>query len=509
MMKRRFSSYRSPAVLALLLSFLSLPAHSSPLTEEFPPGVRYIPIERIVSEGRVNRTPYSAVIRASAGTDAPPDVWIPSEILRDLQCPVVLRHEKGYFTARISKPAETLDIPALKTLIPGQTAIDIDFRAISGDAGYYFNMTGMESVTGIAAAPVDSSRRIVPAASGDILVVGKVPLMPEKGRFKAGEFAHPELDEPFGLVWDHIIKHHEDISLWGDLPTVRVVSPTWFTLSDESGTIANKAELDYTVAAHGRGWAVWALVSNDFKKERTEKFLADAAAQNAFIARMLVYSRIYDLDGINIDFENVRNEDAAAFTEFVRKFAYAARSIGLKVSVDLPVPSDWSRAYDRETLASIVDYIAVMTYDEHWASSPKAGSTASLPWVQKAIDRTLSQVPGKKLLLGVPFYTREWAETKARGGKISVRAKTMAMASSDARLEETGASLKWLGDVGQNYFEYVSSDKKTYRVWVEDERSIALRLGLVKRFGLAGAAFWRKGFEKDEIWETVGSSLSP
>jgi spore germination protein YaaH len=154
-------------------------------------------------------------------------------------------------------------------------------------------------------------------------------------------------------------------------------------------------------------------------------------------------------------------------------------------------------------MATIVDYIAVMTYDEHWASAPRAGSTASLPWVRKAVERSLSEIPPQKLLLGIPFYTREWAETKAKNGKISVRARTMAMASADARLAEMKVPLQWLGDIGQNYFDYVSSDKKTYRIWLENERSIELRLDLVKNMNLAGAAYWRKGFEKPEIWPVI------
>ena len=151
--------------------------------------------------------------------------------------------------------------------------------------------------------------------------------------------------------------------------------------------------------------------------------------------------------------------------------------------------------------------MAVMAYDEHWGSSPRSGSTASLPWTLAGLRRTMEQIPAEKLLMGVPFYTREWAETKAKNGKISARAKTMAMVSVDARLAETGATLQWLGDKGQNYFQYVSDDK-TYRIWVEDERSMALRMGLVRQYKAAGAAFWRKGFEKPEIWPVIDKALS-
>jgi spore germination protein YaaH len=234
--------------------------------------------------------------------------------------------------------------------------------------------------------------------------------------------------------------------------------------------------------------------------------LKNASAQNQFIARMLVYAKLYNVDGINIDFENVDNNDASRLSSFVKKFADAAHGIGLSMSIDLPVPTEWSKAYERRTLGNAVDYVAVMTYDEHWGSSPRAGSIASIPWVSAGIQRSMSEIPAEKLLMGVPFYTREWSETRGKNGKVSVRAKTMSMASVDLRIEETRADLQWLGDKGQNFFQYVSDDK-TNKIWVEDERSIAGRMSLVKKFGIAGTAFWRKGFEKPEIWTVIEQSL--
>jgi spore germination protein YaaH len=281
-----------------------------------------------------------------------------------------------------------------------------------------------------------------------------------------------------------------------------VLSPTWFALSSEDGDVINKGSVAYTASAHKNGYQVWALVSNGFKKDRTKKFLASKRAQDVFIARMLAYAAIYGLDGINIDFESVANDDAPRLTSFIRRLSEAARSMGLVTSIDVMVPSKWSKAYQRKELSEIVDYVAVMTYDEHWRTSPKAGSTASLPWVRAALERTLAEVPASKLLLGIPLYTREWVETKDKKGKVKVSSKTMAMASVDVRQDETSSTPKWLPNAGQNYLQFTEDDG-THKIWIEDDRSIALRMGLVEGKGLAGAAFWRRGFEKPEIWEQV------
>jgi spore germination protein YaaH len=488
------------------LACLSISKYSA-YGETLPEDVRYVPIERLVSEGRVNRTPYFAAVRVHLGENSPPDVWVPSELLADMKCPVRLSQDGGRFTARINDPAAALEIPSLKTLPPNQaSAVDIDFQAVSDDAGCYFNITGMERVTGILGTLTNARRVIVPPVSGDILVVGMESLMPDKAKPKIPEFTRPDLTPPFGLVWDHIIGSNPDLSADEPLPAVKIISPTWFALADGEGTISNKAGWPYTVDAHAKGYGVWGLVSNGFNRERTKAFLKNASAQNQFIARMLVYAKLYEMDGINIDFENVDNDDASRLSSFVKKFADAARGIGLDISIDLPVPTEWNKAYERRTLGNAVDYVAVMTYDEHWGSSPRAGSTASIPWVSAGIQRSMSDIPAGKLLMGVPFYTREWAETTAKNGKVSVRAKTMSMTSVDLRIEETRGALQWLGDKGQNYLQYTSDDK-TYKIWVEDERSIAGRMSLVKKFGIAGAAFWRKGFEKPGVWTVIEQSL--
>ncbi len=281
-----------------------------------------------------------------------------------------------------------------------------------------------------------------------------------------------------------------------------MLAPTWFALIDEKGGMSNRGSVAYVRAAHDRGYRVWALVTNSFNKARTTKFLADGAAQNRFIAQLLACARIYGFDGINVDFEGVDNGDASRLTAFVKKLATAARTMGLTISIDIMVPSNWSKCYERPALSNIVDYVAVMTYDEHWRTAPKAGSTASLPWVTAKLKDTLADIPAEKLLLGIPLYTREWEETKAKNGKISVKSKTLAMASADLAMQAAGAQQRWLPQAGQNYFEYVSADK-TYKVWVEDAYSITLRMELVQKNKLAGAAFWRKGFEKPEIWTQV------
>ncbi len=490
---------RVPALLFTLSLFLALslislatpPSNAAEGTEETPLFVR---IQHQIHSGIV-QTDHFALIRSYEDERITPDIWIPSDFVAALNLPVKFDASKRAFTVRIDKPAETLGIPALGTLAPN--ALELDFAAKSEDGRQHFNISDIEQVTGISY--ILSKNRT--DASQSTLVVGPAALV-KKERRSREEPALDPLPKPFNLLWDHLTRDTPDLTAEEKISAVDVLAPTWFALIDEKGGMSNRGSVAYVRAAHDRGYRVWALVTNSFNKARTTKFLADGAAQNRFIAQLLACARIYGFDGINVDFEGVDNGDASRLTAFVKKLATAARTMGLTISIDIMVPSNWSKCYERPALSNIVDYVAVMTYDEHWRTAPKAGSTASLPWVTAKLKDTLADIPAEKLLLGIPLYTREWEETKAKNGKISVKSKTLAMVSADLAMQAAGAQQRWLPQAGQNYFEYVSADK-TYKVWVEDAYSITLRMELVQKNKLAGAAFWRKGFEKPEIWTQV------
>lgn len=474
------------AILLFLTTALPLHAETFPVSGD--EGARYWRIERMADKKTANLTPHLAIVKTFGDPNIGDDVWVPAELLTQLNLPVKLNAAGAALTVRVTNPAATLGIPALSTLAPG--ALDLDFRVRSDDNVQRFNLRGAERVVGLSYILTDRDTVLVGAPN---LLEGAP--FPQKATFEP-------LKKPFNLVWDHVAGENKDLTLEDPLPGLNVISPTWFALADESGTAANRGSVAYVKAANQKGYRVWALVSNGFNKDRTRKFFTNAAAQNLFIARLLAYARIYGFDGINVDFESVDNADAARLTAFVKKLTAAARTMGLTMSIDVMVPTKWSTCYERKALSQIVDYVAVMTYDEHWRTSPKAGSTASLPWVQRGLVNTLAQVPANKLLLGIPFYTREWEESRNAKGKVSVKSKTMAMASADERILQTGAAKTWLGGTGQHYFQYVSGDK-TYKVWMEDENSIKLRMDLVKKHNLAGAAFWRKGFERPEVWEEI------
>lgn len=313
------------------------------------------------------------------------------------------------------------------------------------------------------------------------------------------------------LTWEHVVKQNPNVAEIGSMPGVNVVSPTWFELTDAEGTLSNKADAAYVQWAHSRGYQVWGLVTNGFNPDWTRAILSSYDKREKVISQILHYAYLYELDGINIDFENVYVEEKEKLVQFVREMTPYLHQQGLVVSMDVTIKSSsdmWSRFYDRKALAEVVDYIAVMTYDEHWASSPVAGSVASLPWTENGLRGVLEEVPAEKLLLGVPFYTRLWKEAKQPDGSVKVTSKALYMSGAQRWIQERKLTPKLDEASGQLYVQYQDpADGAVYKMWLEDVSSIQKRMELVKKYNLAGVASWRRGFELPEIWEAMDAAL--
>ena len=142
------------------------------------------------------------------------------------------------------------------------------------------------------------------------------------------------------------------------------------------------------------------------------------------------------------------------------------------------VPSGWTRHYNRSEVGKVVDYIMIMGYDEHWSTSPKSGSVASIGWVEEGIKNTLKEVPNEKVILGIPYYTRLWAEEEV-DGEIKVSSKAYGMSRGEKFLKDAGVEAKWLEDVGQYYGEY-SRGNIVYKIWLEEESLLKKKLNWLK-----------------------------
>ncbi|WP_189032081.1 glycosyl hydrolase family 18 protein [Paenibacillus albidus] len=308
------------------------------------------------------------------------------------------------------------------------------------------------------------------------------------------------------LFWEAVYERKPDPASFGAMPGVNVVSPTWFEIVDPEGNVRSKADSAYVQWAHSRNMEVWGLLSNSFDADLTTEALSSYEKRMRTIVQMLEYADLYDLDGINIDFENVYTKDGENVTQFMRELKPMAQAKNLIVSIDVTPKSNsemWSLFLDRRALGAVADFLIVMAYDEHWASSPKAGSVASLPWVKSSISRIIEEdeVPPEKVILGIPLYTRIWTEAEVEG-KTKVSSKAVSMNAVRKILNEKKLTPVLDSEAGQNYVEY-KEDGALKKIWIEDKLSLKARVELAKSFGLGGVASWTRSFAVQEAWETL------
>lgn len=337
------------------------------------------------------------------------------------------------------------------------------------------------------------------------VITGEKRFVPEM-KLELSEAKRKWQSKTVNMTWEAVYQVAPKPSSIGKLPGVNVVSPTWFSLVDGSGNVQSKADRAYVKWAHGQGMQVWGLFSNSFEPDLTSKALSSFENRLTTILQMLHYAKIYDLDGINIDYENVYTKDGDNLTQFMRELRPLAEEQGLIVSIDVTPKSNsemWSAFLDRRALGEVVDYLVLMAYDEHWAASPVSGSVASLPWVRSSVTRILEEdgVPPSKLILGIPLYTRIWTETE-KDGKTEVSSKAIGMDKAQQIIAEKKLKPRFTEETGQNYVEYEDKEGR-HRIWLEDTESLRRRVELAKSLKLAGIATWTRGFASDEAWETL------
>lgn len=336
--------------------------------------------------------------------------------------------------------------------------------------------------------------------------LGKIEQKKLTSDFKEPEYSHLLRDGKINMAWHQVTTKQANTSLAEVLSNtkgVNVISPTWFYLNDNQGGIASLASSDYVTYAHQHNVEVWALVSNlENGDVDTTQVLTHTSSRENLTNNLISMAIQYDLDGINVDFETLSTEAGESYVQFIRELSIKCKNNGIVLSVDNYVPSSYTAFYDRKEQACFADYIVIMGYDEHYKGSEEAGSVSSIDFVTNGIKDTLKEVPAEQVILGMPFYTRLWSETAGEDGKVTVSSEVVNMKAQQTIIDNSGAVPKWLDKEQQNYIEY-TQDGVTYKMWMEDEKSLEQKLKAAKKNKLAGTSVWKLGMEPSSIWDTI------
>lgn len=314
-------------------------------------------------------------------------------------------------------------------------------------------------------------------------------------------------NKPLNLVWDYTYGPQSDDSVANIryINGINVICPTWFSIKDGTGEVVDRGRKDYVEKYNALGIDVWAYLDNSFDGDITHDALSNPESRKYTIDRLINLCKKYGLKGVNIDFEQYRIDDRDNVTTFMEELYARCKEEGLIVSIDVTpqISKDVTKEpYDRAKLALYSDYVIVMTYDQHWGSSEKAGSVAQYKWVEGNLNNLFRSIPKEKLVLGMPLYSRYWT---TENGKTS--SKTVSMAQVNQIVASRGLTPTWDDESKQKYIEF-EDNGALKQIWIEDGESLKWKTTLCLKYNLAGVASWRKDFETMDVWDTIGTVLN-
>ena len=321
-----------------------------------------------------------------------------------------------------------------------------------------------------------------------------------------------QIEGKVNLVWDYYSQVATAPDRTGTtLDGVNVVSPAFFSINENGKLVENIGTRGqaYIEWARSNNCKIWPMVQNsgDGMLNVTSKIMNSYEKRKELIESIVNVCIKYKLDGINIDFENMKKEDKDLYSRFIIELEPRMKELGLVLSVDVTAPDGgdtWSLCFDRHVIGDVADYIIFMAYDEYSDSSTKAGTTAGYDWVELGLKKfiTTEEIDSEKIILAVPLYTRLWTEDSSE--KI-IKRSIVSMKDIDNTIP-SNVERKWDDDLKQYYVEY-KDGSNTKKMWIEDAKSLEAKASLISQYKLGGIAAWEKGMETDEVWDIFKEAL--
>jgi spore germination protein YaaH len=270
------------------------------------------------------------------------------------------------------------------------------------------------------------------------------------------------------------------------------VGPFWYRATADGSLESTESQLVYDTAK-GSGLKIYPLVTN--KTGSTDAVLGDPGTRSKVINNIVAVIRDKNYDGVNIDFELLppkhRDNLTAFMAELYPKMQAINKTVIISVFPQVDVAQDVSGAYNYPELAKNCDFLQIMLYDRHWATSPP-GAVAPIDWYEKNIKYAIDNAGGAhKIIAGVSAYGYDWPKG---GGE----AETVTYVDAIVRAEKNGAKIMYDESSQAPHFTY-----NNHEVWFEDTKSTSAKLDVVAKYDPAGIAIWRLGQEQPEIWPII------
>ena len=309
-----------------------------------------------------------------------------------------------------------------------------------------------------------------------------------------------EIRAAFYVDWDP----QSFFSLQKNIDKLNMVVPEWFFIDPATDTLRPDIDMNALKLMKKNNVKIIPLINNineklgagEFDGNIIHRILNNPVKKERLINDIVKYIGQYQLQGINIDFEEFKEKGDEPIIAFQKELYEKLHPMGLLVTQDI---MPYNEDFNTKELAKYNDYMFLMAYDEHYSTSVP-GAISSQQWIEKVLDETAKEIPTEKLIMCFAGYGYDWP--------ANTEANTVTYQQALSNAKQYNALIDFNNDNYNNYYSYTDVDGVKHEVCFADAATNFNTIRFDDEYGTAGTALWRLGSEDERLWSFYNRSLS-
>ncbi len=293
-------------------------------------------------------------------------------------------------------------------------------------------------------------------------------------------------------------------SLEAHIDQLNMVLPEWFFIDPKADTLV--VTIDSLALALMKRHSVKivpilsnlnALKGEDYwDNDVLKRLLSNPNKQNKLINDIVKTLDAYQLQGINIDFEEWDETSAKYVLAFQQQLYDTLHAQNKMVTQDVsPIDEDKLAMQ----LAHYNDYVFLMAYNQHWSGS-EPGDICEQRWIEKVMDQAAAEIPNEKLILCLAGFGYDWKANCE--GKVVKYTEALSLALNNK------APIDFDNDTYNSHFEYTDENQDDHEVYFFDASGVFNTMRLADEMKTGGTALWRLGSEDERMWTFYKRNLT-